>query len=355
MNIKNNFVSILLCFYNRENFLKEAINSILKQTYKNFELILINDGSTDSSEKIATSFHDKRIKYYYNSLNQGIVYSYNRAIDLAKGNFIAIMDSDDISLPSRIEEQLIFLIKKKIDVCATNIQIYGDGKNKSPKHCFENDNDIKTIMFFGNPIAHPTVLAKSSIFKKYRYTNKYPVGLDFHLWTRMAVDSVKFANINKVLLLSRWHNNQNTQLKSSQNIIDARNICIEYASSFNVMNYYIKKLKKLDLGFRDSLTLNDYIILLISFLKILKNNNANINIFKIYIQQHVYKILPMRPNVFFTTIKFAKKNNIKFLYREYLFMFIQAFLFIGVNSFIFRLVKNIFRIKNSLYAKFLNN
>lgn len=102
-------VSVNMPCYNCSKYIKQSIDSILNQTYTNFELIIIDDGSTDNSVEVIKEFSDKRIKLFENITNQGIVYSRNRAVENSKGKYIAILDSDDIAYPTRIEKQLNFM------------------------------------------------------------------------------------------------------------------------------------------------------------------------------------------------------------------------------------------------------
>ena len=110
MNTKP-FVSVVMSVYNGELFLKEAIDSILSQTYKKFEFIIIDDGSTDGSLNIINEYSDERIKILVNPKNEGLIFSLNKGIELALGTYIVRMDADDISLPQRIEEQVSFMEK----------------------------------------------------------------------------------------------------------------------------------------------------------------------------------------------------------------------------------------------------
>ena len=101
-------ISIVMCVYNGSKYISESIKSALNQSFKNFELIIINDGSTDTTEKIVKSFNDRRIRYYYQK-NQGAAASRNYGIKNSRGQYIAILDSDDICLPERLEKQYYFL------------------------------------------------------------------------------------------------------------------------------------------------------------------------------------------------------------------------------------------------------
>ncbi len=110
-------VSVIMPVYNAEKYIFEAVNSVIEQTYTNWELVLINDGSSDLSINIIKEFKDSRIRLYENRENMGIAYSRNRAIDLSRGKYIAIMDNDDISLPNRLKIQVEYLENhEEIDV-----------------------------------------------------------------------------------------------------------------------------------------------------------------------------------------------------------------------------------------------
>ena len=110
-------VSILMPMYNSEKYIKESINSILNQEYKNFELIIVDDGSIDSSIEIVKEYNDSRIKLYENIENKGLPYTRNKLLSLATGEYIALFDSDDIALKNRIKAQVEFLEKNKnIDI-----------------------------------------------------------------------------------------------------------------------------------------------------------------------------------------------------------------------------------------------
>ena len=122
-------ISIILATYNNEETISDCIKSILNQTYANFELIIINDCSTDKTDKIIQSFKDKRIIYLKNLTNRGRSNCRNKAIKISKGKFIAIMDGDDISLPNRLSVQVNYLLNNRdIDLVASNV-IYFYEKN----------------------------------------------------------------------------------------------------------------------------------------------------------------------------------------------------------------------------------
>ena len=204
----NPVISVIISAYNSENFIKEAIDSVLSQTFTDFEFIIINDASTDSTESIIKSYDDPRIKLIKNDKNIGLTKSLNIGIELAKGKYIARMDADDISFPERFQKQFDFMEQNPdIDVCGSWYELFGErnGIINTP----ENDRDIKDILFFKNCIAHPTVIMRKETLDKYfvKYDDGFPCSQDYELWCRVA-DRFKFANIPEVLLKYRVHKEQ---------------------------------------------------------------------------------------------------------------------------------------------------
>ncbi len=216
--------------FNSENYLEESILSILNQTYKNFELIILDDGSTDESKHIIAQYaqSDKRIRPYYSSKNIGIVKRLNEGLSLAEGNIIARMDSDDISLPKRLETQLLFLNDNpQIDVVgASTITIDSNGAQTDVIRRTTNSIHLYWISFFSNPLSHPTVMfKKESILAMGGYLlSQYPVE-DFDLWIRV-MKSGRISNIAEPLLKYRIHpnsiskSNSNSQLEKFNKILN---------------------------------------------------------------------------------------------------------------------------------------
>lgn len=207
--------------YNEEKFLKAAIDSILNQTFSDFEFIIINDASSDTSRDIITSYNDPRIVFIENKENIGLTKSLNIGIKIAKGKYIARMDADDISLPERLQSQYDFMENnQRIDICGTNYRVLDTEEEKILP---TDDDDIKIKLFSGiNPIAHPTVMVrgKSLTEKRLFYNEKIKYAQDFEFWTR-ALPFFNFSNLSTTLLLYRKHSNQITNRKTEdqQNIV----------------------------------------------------------------------------------------------------------------------------------------
>lgn len=199
-------VSIILPVYNAERYISEAIKSILQQTFTNFELIIINDGSADSSAEIIkkNSLLDQRIKFYSRE-NQGLVATLNEAISIAKGNYIARMDSDDISSLDRIAVQLEYLrTHPEIDLVSSAFVPFNKmSELLEPIKHPSNPLLIQFLLSFCSPICHPAVFARMEVLKNCKY--RYDVAAEDHeLWCRVS-NTYVISNQNNVLLRYRLH------------------------------------------------------------------------------------------------------------------------------------------------------
>ncbi len=206
MDSNTPLLSVIMPVYNAEKYVKEAINSILTQTYTNFEFIIINDGSTDNSLQLVLEFNDRRIKLFDNEYNKGLVFSLNKAIELAKGQYLARMDADDISMPTRLEEQMKFLVNyPNIDLVGTSAYIINNkGKQIKTWHVKTNLNDLKKVLLFGSPFIHPTIIVKKETLMKIRYNHKFFPAEDMYLWFSL-LQQYNCSNLEKKLLSYRYH------------------------------------------------------------------------------------------------------------------------------------------------------
>ena len=194
--------------YNAEIFISASIQSILDQTYRDFEFIIIDDGSTDSSLNIIKSFQalDQRI-IVVSRENKGLVNTLNEAIDLARGEWIARMDADDVSHPDRFRLQIAHLQNSKADLCGSWIQYFGNSDNRVWR-AYESDLAIKLDMLFKCPMAHPSIMMRTSILKELKYDVSMLFAEDYDLWIRCAQLGLIFTNVQKVLLSYRRHESQ---------------------------------------------------------------------------------------------------------------------------------------------------
>jgi glycosyltransferase involved in cell wall biosynthesis len=221
-------VSVLMSAYNAEKYIAEAIDSILSQTFSDFEFIIINDGSTDTTAEIVRSYADPRIVFVDNKENQRVSVCMNQGMDICRGEYIARMDADDFSLPERFEKQVRFLdANPEIGVLGTNYHIFGaverTVKQKERIGCAD--------ILMGWQIWQPTAMLRKSVFDKYdlRYSPEFPPAEDYELWSR-AARYTQIANLPEVLLRYRWHDanlsvrqralQQANGLRAKKNLLD---------------------------------------------------------------------------------------------------------------------------------------
>lgn len=200
-----NSVAVLMPVFNSGKYLKESIDSILNQTYSTFDFIIINDGSTDNSEEIILSYNDKRIKYYKNDGNNGLIYSLNKGLEIIDADFLFRMDADDISMPSRIEKQLNFLVNNKnVLVCGTQVRYFGNGIAASISRYPLSHEAIKANLLFNNCLAHPSIAMRLREIKSnnFFYSRNFVHLEDYELWTRI-MNYGQLANMSDVLLSYR--------------------------------------------------------------------------------------------------------------------------------------------------------
>lgn len=206
-------VSVVLPAYNAELYLKEAIDSVLAQTFTDFELIVLNDGSVDKTEEIILSYSDSRIVYVKNEQNLGLIGTLNKGMSLARGEYIARMDADDICLPERFKKQVDFLKKNsEIDLVGTNaIKINNKGEKIGIISMPETDHDIKMMLFIQSSFIHPSVMGRADVFRNFEYEKEFYRVEDYVLWIKMSQNS-KFYNINEPLLKYRHLDNSESKL-----------------------------------------------------------------------------------------------------------------------------------------------
>jgi len=221
-------VSVLLPVYNtKEEYLRETIESILNQTFADFELLILDDGSTDENvEKVVLSYKDKRIKYQKQQ-NQGIAKTRNNLMDMAKGEYLALCDHDDISLPKRFEKQVKFLDEHpEAGGVSAWYEYFPNNKHIEKKPYNPKLFDMYRDCCF----AQQASMLRKDFFDKFnlRYDSEYCPADDYELWTR-AIRYFELYNIQEVLLKYRWHSenesfankkkNWNATTRAAENIL----------------------------------------------------------------------------------------------------------------------------------------
>jgi glycosyltransferase involved in cell wall biosynthesis len=197
----NPLVSVVIPAFNAEKYIVECMESICRQTYPFLELLVIDDASTDGTCEILKQIHDPRISIIRNPINRGLAASVNQAIRIAKGNYIARMDADDIALPSRIEKQVHFLeTRPEVSIVGTAMKSIGYG---SFIHRFPLSHDAcKAQLLFNVCFGHPTVMIRKNVFdspENFYLEELQQYSEEYELWCRL-VNRFRFANLPEVLL-----------------------------------------------------------------------------------------------------------------------------------------------------------
>ncbi len=212
-------ISVLFPVYNtNEEYLRQAIESILSQTFSDFEFLIVNDNSTDLNvENVIKSYDDPRIKYFVNDNNLGISGTRNRLLSLAQGEYLAVMDHDDISLPERFKKQIEYLDSHpEVGVISCYVgHIHRNARiDKNP----ENHDDI-CMALFGRcgSLTHPAAMIRKSVLtdNNLRYEEEFSPAEDYALWCRLMTHT-KFHNIPEVLFIYRKHKTNTTKLQAER-------------------------------------------------------------------------------------------------------------------------------------------
>jgi glycosyltransferase involved in cell wall biosynthesis len=225
-NIQKSRITVLMPVYNGEKYLREAIDSILNQTFTDFEFLIVDDGSTDNSVEIINSYQNSRINLVKNDKNEGLVYTLNRGLSLAKGEYIARMDCDDISLPERLKKQIDFLdSNSEIAVVGTWIKVINE--KEEPQTTWQyplKPLEIQWNLYFYCPLAHPSVMfRKRIILSNGSYSPEMTHAEDYELWWRLSKKYL-LANLPDILLIYRQHQSSITNEHHQSHIQKASKI-----------------------------------------------------------------------------------------------------------------------------------
>ncbi len=218
--MNNPKISVLMPVYNAEKFLKEAIDSTLNQTFKDFELLIINDASTDNSKKIIMFYDDKRIRYFENDKNLGVAVTLNKGLKLARAELIARMDADDISFPNRFALQYKEMQKdKEITILASNYDVVDErGKFLYTEKYAKSPEEIYYTLQFRNCLGHPTAMFRThiilDIFNGY---DKDHEAEDYDLWLKIS-SKYKISKIN--ISLFKLRTSKNSRMRAMGRKVD---------------------------------------------------------------------------------------------------------------------------------------
>ena len=267
-------VSVLMPVYNAEKFLASTINSILIQTFVDFEFLIADDASTDKSLDVIRGFKDKRIKLITNDKNLGYVKTLNNLISVAQGKYLARQDNDDISAKRRLELQVRFMESNSaVSLCGTNALVFGE--QFSVTLMPERDKHLKAALLFQNDFVHPSVMIKHQTvidFKQPLFDEKLILAEDYDAWFRISQRS-EIANIKTPLIMYRWHSASESRLKTDQQSAKAQTVSdLVFLETLEWdLSEEEKQIKRLIIN-RDALVIDEFVNIVIFFEKVLKKN-----------------------------------------------------------------------------------
>ena len=232
-NIAPPKISVIMAVKDGEQYLRQAIDSILAQTLNEFEFIIVDDYSSDNSVNVVQGYHDPRIRHIKNHQHLGLTVSLNRGLELARGEYIARMDADDISLPGRFEEQVHYLDHHPdVAVLGTAIRFIDREGNPLEDVIFPTEHDlIKWYLCFYNPIAHPTVMMRPRVIRQAGgYDPDLERSQDYDLWWRIGSIG-RLANLNEIHVYFRKHANQVTSAYQDKQFYSGLSVDQKYVSN----------------------------------------------------------------------------------------------------------------------------
>lgn len=260
--MSNPLVTVLMPVYNGEKYLREAIESILNQTYNNIEFLIINDGSTDKSLEIIKSYEDSRIRLINNEKNLNLTYTLNKGIKLANGKYIARMDCDDISVDKRIEREVEFLEANiEVGIVGTRfVVINRNGKKLKDINHPLTDETIKILLSIICPLAHGSVMVRRDIFEKNLYGSiEYSAIEDYELWIRIS-KLTKMHNISEKLFKYRIYGESYTNTKAKKMENQSNKIGKAYVKEEELLFLNLIKTQILELDFNENKEMYDIYI-----------------------------------------------------------------------------------------------
>ncbi len=217
-------VSVVIPVHNGQDYVGQTIESILSQTFRDFELLLLDDASSDGSPAIMNGYTDPRIRLVRNEVNIGIAKMHNKGIDLARGEYIAMLDHDDVSYPERLARQVAFLEAHPdyalIGTWGELMDEQGRRFGKSKQYPVSAEH-VRSSLLFWNCVLHPSIMARRAVMAAYRYSERFTICDDFDLFVRIA-KAHKLGNLPEVLVRHRRHtgraSNRKAHLKKGENL-----------------------------------------------------------------------------------------------------------------------------------------
>ncbi len=243
-------VSVVMPVYNRENYVKEALDSVLNQSFQDFEIVVVDDGSTDKTPQILAQYAEKdnRIRVFTHETNCGVGCARNTAQSHANGKYLVIMDSDDVMVPQRLERQVRAMEENPdIDALTGRLVNLADPFEQSwaerpfEYHISQPDNGFMVCLFFANCFGNVSSIIRHSFIKKHdiKYKEQVKVGEDYDYWLQMTINDGKLAYMKDVAVRVRRHNNRT--MSNYKNVLDGTYVVKRrYFDMFDVKNIDVK-------------------------------------------------------------------------------------------------------------------
>jgi len=211
-------VSVVIPVYNREAYVGDAIESVLAQTFTDFEVLVIDDGSTDRSREVAGAYRDPRIRLLHNERNQGLPRTRNTGVDSARGTYLAFLDSDDLALPTRLAKQVAFLDGHPDHAAVGAWVDWMDDAGRPLRRTKRRPvaaDDVAALRLFRQGIENTASMARTAVLREYRHDERFEVSEDFEIWARVAAAHA-IANLPEVLVRRRAHSQQTSKDRDEQ-------------------------------------------------------------------------------------------------------------------------------------------
>ena len=329
MDARDPFVSVVMPVYNCERFLRETIASVLQQTYANFEFIIVNDGSTDATAQIIASYGDPRIICHNLPANRGVAGARNFGTSLARGEYLAFCDADDLYDPARLQVQVDFLRRHPhIDVCGSDFTVIGNGREQLVRNP-RTDRRIKEYFLTGNCLGQPSMIGKTGVFRQYPYDPALQVSEDYDLWTRMAMGGVVFANVPQALVTYRLHSGQASSAKGDLLHLTSKAISSKYTLAC-LNNCLITEHVQ-----AAALSRADFRRFIAELAGVCQNQNRDINTFRQLIALQYRKLNSLGLRSFLTFLRLNSQQRLVFPAKYLLNLFFLSILPVKNNSSLF--------------------
>jgi len=224
-------ISVVVPVHNGAQWIRQTLDSLFAQTYRHFEIILVDDASSDNLSEVLASFHEPRLQVVHLNTNVGVSAARNLGIEIAKGTYIAFCDADDLCQPQRFKQQLDFLGQHtEIGLCGSAFICFDTQEHETISNPV-SDTEIRKSLLQGNCFGLSTVMGRANVFKTNRFDEALSVAEDYDLWTRLVVAGVPLANLPESLIHYRWHPQQASRSKSKKLDQATRKIRSFYSAS----------------------------------------------------------------------------------------------------------------------------